>query len=143
MNLAEFDRIFIKEMHRWGVPTLRVTLGIVFLWFGALKLIGASPVANLIAETYSFLPADLFLAVLGYWEIAIGLGLLLNFALRTTLALLWLQMFGTLASPLFNPELFFQNGNIFLLTTEGEFVVKNLVLIAASLVIGGYGVRAM
>ena len=141
MKFKQLDKYFISEMHDWGVPFLRVSLGVVFFWFGALKVIGASPVADLIHATYSFLPAQQFLFVLGVWEMAIGLGLIFKIALRFTLFLLWLQMAGTFLALVLNPAIFFQNGNPLLLTIDGEFVVKNLVLIASSLVIGGYSVK--
>lgn len=131
----------IEIMQRHGVMLLRIALGIVFVWFGGLKIFGASPVADLIKNTYSFLPQAPFMLVLGIWEVVIGIGLIFKFALRATLALLWLQMAGTIVSPLFAPNIFFENGNILLLTTEGEFVVKNFVLVASSLVIGGHDVR--
>ena len=140
MNLKMFDEKFIREMHIWAIPTLRVALGIVFLWFGLLKIINTSPVVDLIKNTYSFVSVESFVTVLGVWEVAIGLGLLFNVALRATLALLWLQMLGTLVAPALNPSIFWTDGNIFLLTMEGEFVVKNLVLIVAGFVIGGYEV---
>lgn len=119
---------------------LRVALGIVFLWFGALKVLGISPVADIVSSTYSFLPQREFLLFLGIWEVLIGIGLLARIALRVTLALLWLQMAGTLIAPILNPALFFAGSNPFFLTSQGEFVVKNLVLIASSIVIGGHEV---
>ena len=127
-------------MNTW----LRVALGVVFLWFGALKVFGVSPVVELVLQTYYFLPipSGLLFDILGVWEVVIGLGLIFKKCLRCTLALLWLQMLGTLAAPLFAPAMFFSGGNPFLLTMEGEFVVKNLVLVAAGLVIGGHEVKA-
>jgi len=136
----KFDQFFIGRMNRWGIPILRFALGIVFLWFGSLKIFNVSPVAGLIAGTYSFLPLQTFMAVLGVWEVIIGIGLIFKLSLRITLAFLWIQMAGTLFSLILNPSIFFQGGNLLLLTTEGEFVVKNLVLIAAGIVIGGYEV---
>lgn len=137
---GEFDRIFISGMHTWEIPALRVALGIVFLWFGLLKIFGNSPAAELVRETYSFMPEPAFVTVLGVWEMLIGLGLLFKILLRVTLLLLWVQMAGTLLAPVFSPLTFFAPGNMLFLTLEGEFVVKNLVLIAASIVIGGYEV---
>ena len=122
-----------------AIPTLRVTLGVVFVWFGALKVFGVSPVTELITSTFWFLPPE-FVVVLGVWEVVVGAGLIFAVALRSILALLWLQMAGTFVSLVLNPTLFF-NGNIFLLTTEGEFVIKNIVLVAASLVVGGHVVE--
>lgn len=139
--LKNFDRVFISEMHRWAIPALRVSLGIVFLWFGLLKVFGVTPVGSLVGATYSFLPQESFLLALGVWETVIGLGLIFKIALRATLALLWLQMAGTFFAVILSPAMFFNGGNPLLLTIEGEFVIKNLVLVASGLVIGGYEVR--
>jgi hypothetical protein len=62
--------------------------------------------------------------------------LLFGWALRFTLALFTLQMVGTFLTFLVLPEVTFRDGNPVLLTVEGEFVVKNLVLISAALVVG-------
>jgi uncharacterized membrane protein YphA (DoxX/SURF4 family) len=120
-----------------GIPILRVCLGLVFVWFGALKLLGKSPVVELIAHTVSWFPAAVFVPFLGAWEVAVGIGLLLGRALRVVLLLFWLQMAGTFLVLVVNPGVAFQDGNLLLLTMEGEFVIKNLVLIAAGLVVGG------
>ena len=140
--LQKLDRVFIKEMYHWGIPILRVCLGVVFLWFGLLKVFGVTPVGELVGTTYSFLPKEEFLLVLGIWETIIGLGLIFKIALRVTLALLWLQMAGTFFAVILSPAMFFQSGNPLLLTIEGEFVIKNLVLVASGLVIGGYEVKS-
>lgn len=138
--ISGFDRVFINWMHRWGISILRVVLGIVFLWFGLLKVFNVSPVVSMVHIAYSFFPSY-FILVLGVWEAVIGIGLIFKISLRFTLALLWLQMAGTLVALALAPAIFFNHGNFLLLTTEGEFVVKNIVLIAASLVIGGYQVK--
>lgn len=72
---------------------------------------------------------------MGGLEVAIGLGLLVPVALRLTLALSWAQMLGTLAVFLIEPGRAFEGNNPLLLSTESEFIVKNLVLITAGLVI--------
>ena len=89
---AAIDNFFISTLRIISIPLLRTALGIVFLWFGALKLAGASPVAGLIETTYSFFPSHVFLVILGIWEVLIGIGLLAKLALRFTLTILWLQM---------------------------------------------------
>ena len=123
------------------MPSLRVTLAIVFLWFGLLKIFGVSPVVSLIQDTYSFMPTATFVMVLGAWETLIGLGLLFKRYLRFTLLLLWVQMLGTFFSLVLDPSMFFSAGNPFLLTLEGEFLVKNLVLLSASLAIGSHELK--
>ena len=127
----------IRFMAGYGSRILRVCLGIVFVWFGSLKVIGRSPVAELVAHTVYWVPSELFVPFLGVWEIAVGVGLLFAVALRLILFLFWLQMAGTFLVLVLKPDIAFQQGNPFLLTTEGEFVIKNLVLIAAGVVIGG------
>lgn len=130
-------------LHRHGVKTLRVALGLVFLWFGVLKLVDSSPVMELLKQTYSFLPLKPFAAVLGVWEVLVGAGLLTGRALRWALMLMCLHLAGTFGAMVLAPSLFFHRGNPLWLTVEGEFVIKNLVLVAAGLVIAGHELRPL
>ena len=139
-KISKLDKLMVDDMRKWGIPILRVMLGIVFLWFGALKIFGVTPVTDLVGQTYSFFPVTEFLVFLGVWEVVIGIGLILKIFLRSVLAILWLQMLGTFIASILEPSMFF-NGNIFLLTIEGEFLVKNLVLVASGIVIGGHEVK--
>ena len=134
-----------ERITRWlaanGVLLLRVSLGIVFLWFGALKFFpGLSPAEGLATRTISLLSGGLVPATwipvgLGAWECLIGLGLVIGIWMRATLLLLGLQMAGT-----FTPLALFPNECFalapFIPTLEGQYIIKNLVLIAAALVIG-------
>ncbi len=130
------DSTVIRFMRRYGILSLRLAVAITFVWFGALKIFGRSPVGDLVAQTVYWLPPSLFVPVLGYWEVIVGLGLLFSITLRLILLLFWLQMAGTFLVLVLRPELAFQGGNPLLLTMTGEFVIKNLVLIAAGIVIG-------
>ena len=130
------DHIMIAFMTAHGTRSLRVALAVTFIWFGALKVVGRSPVADLVAQTVYWLPPAFFVRFLGWWELVIGVGLLSGVALRLILLLFWLQIAGTFLVLVLRPELAFQSGNPLLLTVTGEFVIKNLVLIAAGLVIG-------
>jgi uncharacterized membrane protein YkgB len=130
------DRAIVAFMSAWGIRLLRLALAVTFIWFGALKVFNVSPVADLVAQTLYWLPADWVVPFLGLWEIAVGLGLLFRFALRLTLLFFFLQMAGTFLVLVVHPGLSFQNGNPLLLTVLGEFVIKNLVLLSAGLVVG-------
>jgi putative oxidoreductase len=130
------DRRVVAFLERWGIHFLRVSLGLVFVWFGALKIFRVSPVADLVARTVYWVDPDWFVPVLGGVEVLIGVGLLVGRFLRTVLALFWLQMLGTFLVLILQPEVAFQRGNPLLLTVEGEFVVKNLVLLSAGMVVG-------
>lgn len=135
------DRFMIDHMGKWGITYLRIALGLVFFWFGILKLIGKSPVVELLTETWTFIPTPAFVFALGILEVLIGIGLMLKFQLRVVLALLWFQLLGTFITLGLTPTLFFVNNNPLLLTMEGEFIMKNLVLFASGIVIGGYEVE--
>lgn len=130
------DRTITAWMARRGILLLRVSMGIVFVWFGALKLApGLSPAEGLIAGSLGFLPLNLFLPFLAVWEIAIGLGLITGRWMRLTLLLLFLQMPGTVSPVILRPDLVFTAFPVGL-TLEGQYIVKNLILISAGLVIG-------
>ncbi len=132
------DGAVISFLHRHSLSILRVSLGIVFLWFGALKVTGTTPVADLVAQTLYWMPIPAAQAVIfiGWWEVLIGLGLLIGRWLRITLVLMFLQQLGTFLVLVLLPQVAFQHGNPLLLTVVGEFVVKNIVLVSAGLVVG-------
>ncbi len=136
--LERLDARLVRLMATYGVPVLRLAVAIVYIWFGALKLTPSSPAAELVVKTVFWLPPGVALAVIGIWEILIGAGLLIPHPLvtRATLFLLWLQMAGTFQVLVFFPGLAFQGGNVLAPTLEGQYVIKNLVIIAAGLVIG-------
>jgi uncharacterized membrane protein YkgB len=130
------DSTVIRLLRLYSETALRLALAIVFVWFGVLKIIDRSPVAELVADTVVFIPASVLVPALGVVEVAIGVGLLMGIGLRIVLLLFLAQMFGTFLVFVTQPGHAFQDGNPLLLTTLGEFVIKNLVLIAAGLVIG-------
>lgn len=134
--IARIDEVLIPWLRRWSVPLLRGALGAVFVWFGALKVLDVSPVSELVADTVYWVDPSWFVPVLGGVEILIGLGLLLRRGLRLVLAALVLQLAGTFLVFVVRPEVAYQDGNPFRLSVLGEFVVKNLVLLTAALVVG-------
>jgi uncharacterized membrane protein YphA (DoxX/SURF4 family) len=147
-NKQKFDKDFNRldtRITTWmaanGVTLLRISLGIIFLWFGFLKFIpGASPAQSLATRTiemlsFGMIQPEVSIVLLASWETLIGLGLIFSVFLRTTLFLLFLQMLGTLTPlVLFPGETFMQAP--FAPTLEGQYIIKNLVLIASGIVIG-------
>ncbi|MCL4251451.1 MAG: DoxX family protein [Anaerolineae bacterium] len=130
------DRAATRWMARNGITLLRISMGVVFIWFGALKLVpDLSPAEPLIRETIDFIPMAIFLPLLAIWEIAIGLGFITGKFMRLTILLLFLQMPGTISPVFLRPDLVFTSFP-FGLTLEGQYIVKNLVLISGALVIG-------
>lgn len=140
-KIDQYEQSFTAFLRRWSLTLLRISLGIVYVWFGAMKVIGTSPVVDLIQNLHPNYPEPMFCLVLGVWEIVIGLGFLSGKFLRTTLILMWAQMGGIMIGLFTDPELFFQPASPISLTYDGEFLIKNLVLIAASLVIAAHGLK--
>ncbi len=139
-----FDDRLSGFLRRHGVRLLRYAVGAVFLWFGALKLFpGASPAEALVKATVPFVDADAFYPVLAVWEMLIGVLLLVRPGARVALLLLALQMPGTFLPLVVLPEVCFarfpfaQPWDVFVLTLEGQYIIKNIVLIAAGIVVGG------
>lgn len=128
----------IQLARRLGVPAMRAALGLTFIWFGALKLTGDTPVAEFVANTVNWVPlveGSWFVPFLGGVEVLLGAALVLGTGLRLVLPLLFGHLTGTFLAMVTQPDVVFENGNLLLLTTEGEFVVKNLILLAGVLVI--------
>lgn len=134
--LVRFDDAAVGMARRYGVPTLRIALGIVFIWFGLLKVVDATPVADLVADIVPVVSDRTAVLVIGIVEVVVGLGLITGIAIRFTLGLFFLQMLGTFLVLVLRPGLSF-DGNPLRLTVIGEFVVKNLVLLTAGLVVAG------
>lgn len=140
-QLEAVDIRITRWMARYGVTILRYSLGVIFLWFGFLKFFpGVSPAQELAARTIEKLsfgtvgPA-VSVPVLAAWETLIGLGLILGVWLRAVLFLLAAQMLGTLTPLVLFP------GEVFTRipwapTLEGQYIIKNAVLISAAIVIG-------
>jgi len=139
LGLLELKMISWKV--RNGIKILRIALGIIFFWFGVLKFFhGLSPAEVLAIRTISKLTFGLIsgnvcVYILATWETLIGLGLLTGFMLDFTLLLLYFQMAGTFLPMLFFPQEIFAH-SIFVPTMEGQYIIKNLVLISAGIVIG-------
>lgn len=135
-RFQRLDYAIADGMYRYGRILLRYSLAVIFIWFGLLKSFGVSPAGDLVARTVYWLPPEIFVPVLGWWEFLIGAFLLFRRTIRAALGLLFLQMPGTALPLVLLPEVCF-TGFPFGLTMEGQYIVKNLVLISAALVVGG------
>ena len=130
-RVRQFESATIEFMRRNSLLILRLALALVFVWFGVLKLLDVSPVADLVAETLSILPDRLAVVVTGVAEVTIGVGLLTARFPRVTLVMFFGLLAGTSLVLVTDPGRAFQNRNPFKLSTTGEFIVKNLILVAA------------
>lgn len=140
-TMDRLDRRLTSAMAAHGLTVLRIALAIVFLWFGALKLVpGLSPAEDLAGRTietltFGVVPIEVALPVLALWEVAIGVGLLIGRWMRVTLLLLFVQMLGTVTPLFLFPAETWVRFPI-APTLEGQYIIKNVVLVAAAIVLG-------
>ena len=136
---AWLDRVDIRiseGMDRYCQPLMRYSIALIFIWFGLLKPLGMSPEEELIKRTVYWVSPQVFLPVLGWWEVGVGLCLLYRPLIRIALLLLLLQLPGTMLPLILLPEICFTHPP-FGLTLEGQYIVKNIFLVSAAFMIGG------
>ena len=140
-RFSEFDKYVTEKMGKIGLKFLRISIGLIFTWFGILKFFeGLSPAEDIATKTISFVTFGIFedsaiLIGLAVWETLIGIGLLFNLFMRATLLLLYLQMIGTfLPVFVFPSEVFYKIP--YAPTLEGQYIIKNLIIIGAGIILG-------
>jgi uncharacterized membrane protein YkgB len=125
-----------EKFETWGMEMLRVSLAIVFIWFGALKIWGESPAHDLVKMTVFWFPDAFFVPFLGFWEVAMGLGLLIRRLIPFTIIPLLFHMACTFLPFIVAPEVCFDVFP-FVPSLVGQYIIKNLVLIAGVLYVSG------
>jgi uncharacterized membrane protein YkgB len=134
--MDRIDAAIAHWMQRHGNLLLRISLAIVFIWFGALKPFRISPADDLIQRTVYWINPDVFIPILGVWEVAIGLCMLWRPLIRVSILLLLLQMPGTFLPLVLLPGVCFTHVP-WAPSLEGQYIIKNLVLISAAIAVGG------
>lgn len=115
----------------------RISMFVIFFWFGILKVLMISPadglVASLLEVTLPSMGFDQFFVFLGFAEMLIGLLFLIPKATKVTVILLLIHMFTTFGPTVLLPEVAWQS---FLTPTiEGQYIIKNLALVVLALII--------
>lgn len=134
--LDRADLRISEGMDRYCQPLMRYSIALIFIWFGLLKPLGMSPEEELIKRTVYWVSPQIFLPILGWWEVAVGLCLLHRPLIRIALLLLLLQLPGTMLPLILLPEICFTHPP-FGLSLEGQYIVKNIFLVSAAFMIGG------
>jgi len=134
-RVHQLDALIIRFMNAIGVPFLRIGIGVVFIWFGGLKTVGFSPAEELLAATVYWWTPEIVVPVIGYWEVLIGIFFLIPPLTRWQFCSLPPQMVGTFLPLVLLPQVCWDVFP-FGLTLEGQYIIKNLVVIGAALVIG-------
>jgi uncharacterized membrane protein YkgB len=127
-------------VNRRSIIFLRVSIGIIYLWFGVLKFFhGYSPAEDLAINTINkltfnlvFQPANIY--ILAVWECTVGILLISGKWLRPALSLLFLHMACTFTPLLFFPGESFQHPP-YGFTLTGQYIMKNIIIICAAMVL--------
>lgn len=134
--LSQIDNTITTFLGRFALPMSRLAFGVIFVWFGGLKVVGLSPAYDLVAATVYWLTPEIIVPLIGLWEVAIGICLLYPPLTRLGLLLLAGQMPATFLPLVMLPEVCFTVWPIGL-TLEGQYIIKNLAVIASAFIIGG------
>ncbi|GIW67510.1 MAG: hypothetical protein KatS3mg096_378 [Candidatus Parcubacteria bacterium] len=134
------DEKIIKFLKKVWQPLARVSIFIVFFYFGFLKVLGFSPATPLVEalfqETLNFFPFSYFIIFFGLFEMLIGLTFIIPRLERLAIFLLILHMITTFLPLILLPQITWQK---FLVPTlEGQYIIKNLVIISLAFVIGAH-----
>lgn len=140
MSIQKIDSSLINFFRRIFVPSARIGLFIVFFWFGFLKVIGLSPasgvVQRLFENTIPFMEFSTFLILFGLFECLIGVLFLIKGMERVVIPLLLIHMITTFGPLVYLPEETWQK--FMVPTLEGQYIIKNVVLIAAAVGIAAH-----
>ena len=102
----KIDRQIIQRMKALSIPMMRFSFAVIFVWFGILKPFGLSAAEGLLKATVEWLPfgsPDIWLPIIGWWEVVIGICFLFQKTTRVAILLLFLQMVGTFMPLVFLP----------------------------------------
>ena len=138
--IKEVDRFIINLLKKIWQPFSRISLFIIFFYFGLLKILGFSPanplVNNLLTKTLPFISFSMFIIIFGLFEILIGLLFIISKAERIAIFLLLIHMIIVALPLVLLPQITWKG---FLIPTlEGQYIIKNLAIISLALVIGAH-----
>lgn len=141
MTIHTLDSRIINLCQRASVPMARLSLFVIFFWFGLLKIVGLSPasgvVERLFNETLAWaLPFNTFLVFFGALECLIGILFLLPRAERVVIPLMLLHMVTTAGPLVLLPGEVWTRW--FVPTMEGQYIIKNIALIALAIHIASH-----
>jgi uncharacterized membrane protein YkgB len=123
-----------------AVSILRVSIGIIYLWFGALKFFhGYSPaealaIKTIHALTFGLISDSYSIILLASWECLVGVMLIAGKWVKASLALLFVHMICTFTPLFLFPEDSFRYAP-YGLSLVGQYIIKNIVIITSALVV--------
>lgn len=135
-RVREFDQWLTALFLRYANWLHRVSLGVLFIWFGLLKPLGHKTTTSILAHTVYWGDPETIVLILGWWEVAIGVCLLIRPLVRIAVLLLVIRLPGVILAFVLKPEVCFFSFP-FAPTPEGQYLIKDLVIFIATLAIVG------
>ena len=135
-HLRKFDQWLIALFLRYAHWLHRVSLGVLFIWFGLLKPLGHKTTTSILAHSVYWGDPELVVLMLGWWEVAIGVCLIIRPLVRVAILLLVIRLPGVVLAFILKPEVCFFSFP-FAPTPEGQYLIKDLVIFIATLAIAG------
>ncbi len=133
--IYEIDLMFLRFFRKVQEPVSRIAIFVVFFWFGILKVLGFSPaegiVKDLLLNTIPFMEPSTFILLFGIFEMIIGIMFLIKGLEREVIPLLAFHMVTTFMPLVFLPAVTWSQS--FVPTLEGQYIIKNLVIIATAI----------
>lgn len=140
MNIKNIDLHIIRFFQKHWIATARFSIAVVFIWFGMLKVLGLSPagslVHNLFESSISFVSFASFYTFFAWFEVVIGVLFLIPKMTRVVMPLLAIHMITTFGPLVLLPT---ESWSGFMTPTlVGQYIIKNLVIIAAAMGISAH-----
>lgn len=135
VKIKEADKKIISFSRKIELRVTRIALFIVFFWFGILKVLGYSPasplVSSLLEKTLPFITFNQFIIIFGIFECVIGTLFLIKGAERIVLPLLVIHMITAFMPLILLPQTSW--AGFLIPTLEGQYIIKNVVIIALAI----------
>ncbi|MDH3316613.1 MAG: hypothetical protein OER43_12730 [Gammaproteobacteria bacterium] len=135
-RVRQFDQWLIALFVRYAHFVHRISLGTLFIWFGLLKPLGHKTTTSILAHSIYWGDPDTIVAILGWWEVAIGVCLIIRPLVRVAILLLVIRLPGVILAFILKPDVCFYSFP-FAPTPEGQYLIKDLVIFIATLAIAG------
>jgi putative oxidoreductase len=129
-----FKSLWSARHENAAVVLLRWSLAVIFIWFGLIKVSGYNLVFDLVYSVVPSMATGTGFLFLGLIEVVIGVGLLINRWRFAVTVILVAHLVGTFVTFVTAPDLVFQP-HFPILSLAGEFVMKNLTLAIAGIVV--------
>lgn len=135
-HIESFNKKIFESFYTYGHNVHRLSLGVIFIWFGLLKPFGEKTTTSLLANTIYVFPADVTLSLLGWWEVAIGITLMFKPLVKYSIILQFIRIPGTILAFIIHPDVCFVHLP-FVPSPEGQYLIKDIIILIAGIAIAG------